>query len=274
MKHVKQLQQARAKEAGFTLVELAIVLVIIGLIIGGVLVGQDLIKAAEIRSTTADIERYNAAANTFRNKYNGLPGDLRASRAEQSGMEDRTGAAGHGDGNGLIEGCAVGSPNLGCETALFWTDLTRAQLISSAFDEATDAEVTAATVDAIADYLPSAPLRDSAFVSIFPQGGRNYYGLASFSGVAAGVHTFANPGVQALSPLEASQIDDKMDDGAPLSGIVRAIADWTTAATADDPADGDTCVVDPGGTADPRYYLEDSDVESTLNCAISIRASF
>ena len=52
--------------SAFTLVELAIVLVIIGLIVGGVLVGQDLIKAAQIRSVVTDIERYNAAATTFR----------------------------------------------------------------------------------------------------------------------------------------------------------------------------------------------------------------
>ncbi len=58
----------RASQLGFTLIELSIVLVIIGLIVGGVLVGQDLIKAAETRATVGQVEKYNAAVNTFRTK--------------------------------------------------------------------------------------------------------------------------------------------------------------------------------------------------------------
>ena len=53
-------------EEGFTLLELSIVLVIIGLIVGGVLVGQDMIKGAQIRATVAQLEKYNTAVNTFR----------------------------------------------------------------------------------------------------------------------------------------------------------------------------------------------------------------
>ena len=74
MNHVTKKQ---GKNKGFTLIELSIVLVIIGLIVGGVLVGQDLIKAAEIRATVSQVEGYNSAVNTFRLKYNGLPGDRR-----------------------------------------------------------------------------------------------------------------------------------------------------------------------------------------------------
>ena len=61
---------------GFTLVELSIVLVIIGLIIGGVLVGRDLITAATVRAQIAQIEKYQTAVNTFRGKYGYLPGDI------------------------------------------------------------------------------------------------------------------------------------------------------------------------------------------------------
>lgn len=289
MERVKELRQAQTKEAGFTLVELAIVLVIIGLIIGGVLVGQDLIKAAEIRSTTADIERYNAAANTFRNKYNGLPGDLRASRAEQFGMTDRDGSAGHGDGNGVMEGCDAAVVNLGCETALFWVDLTEAQLIADAFTEADDGPAISLTgVDEIADYLPSAPLRDSAFISVFPQGGRNYYAIASFSATAAdGLQTFSTAGTQALSALEASQLDDKIDDGIPTTGTVRAISDWNGTGTGAEVDPGETIAAGEGVTGacvgegaavaldgDELYNVADSDFASELNCAISIRSSF
>src|SRR5665213_289434 len=91
---------------GFTLIELSIVLVIIGLIVGGILVGQDLIKAAEVRAQISQIEKYNQAVNTFRAKFGGLPGDLPAVYANQFGFIPRGSGCnnGRGDGNGLIEG--------------------------------------------------------------------------------------------------------------------------------------------------------------------------
>src|SRR5665213_1351327 len=66
---------AHAKLNGFTLIELSIVLVIIGLIIGGVLTGRDMIHAAQVRKTITQKEKFTAAANAFHNKYNCLPGD-------------------------------------------------------------------------------------------------------------------------------------------------------------------------------------------------------
>jgi prepilin-type N-terminal cleavage/methylation domain-containing protein len=72
---------ARNPHRGFTLIELSIVLVIIGLNVGGVLVGQNLIAAAAARATVTQIERYNTAADTFLSKYGNLPGDLTATAA-------------------------------------------------------------------------------------------------------------------------------------------------------------------------------------------------
>ena len=61
---------------GFTLLELSIVMVIIGLIIGGITVGQDLIRSAELNSVVTDINKYKTAINTFNLKYNAMPGDM------------------------------------------------------------------------------------------------------------------------------------------------------------------------------------------------------
>src|ERR1700688_3889289 len=93
--------------SGFTLIELSIVLVIIGLIVGGILVGQDLIKAAEVRAQISQIEKYNQAVNTFRAKFNAIPGDMAVSTAQQFGFLVGfacTGQQGGRDGNGLIDG--------------------------------------------------------------------------------------------------------------------------------------------------------------------------
>lgn len=61
---------------GFSLVELSIVLVILGLLTGGILAGQSLIRAAELRAVSTEYNRYIAAVGTFRDKYFALPGDM------------------------------------------------------------------------------------------------------------------------------------------------------------------------------------------------------
>ena len=103
------MMQARTRIEGFTLIELSIVLVIIGLIVGGVLTGQSLISAAEVRAQISQIEKYNSAVNTFRSKFNALPGDMRPELVSQFGFMpgDVTCnglSAGTRDGNGLIDG--------------------------------------------------------------------------------------------------------------------------------------------------------------------------
>lgn len=85
-------------QSGFTLIELSIVLVIIGLIVGGVLVGQDLILAAEMRSQVERVKKFEIAFNTFRLKYNCIPADCSSSKLSIFGM-----SSGGGDGNGIID---------------------------------------------------------------------------------------------------------------------------------------------------------------------------
>src|SRR5690606_1501704 len=63
-------------KAGFSLVELSIVLVILGLLTGGILGGQSLIKAAELRSVATERQQWQIAINSFKGKYRALPGDM------------------------------------------------------------------------------------------------------------------------------------------------------------------------------------------------------
>ncbi len=268
------------KQSGFTLVELAIVLVIIGLIVGGVLVGQDLIRAATIRSAVTDIEKYNAAATTFRGKYEGLPGDMLNTKAVQFGFNtatgdvQRDGSAGRGDGNGQVSGCTTAtSTNLGCETLLIWSDLSAAKMIPA---RSSVTSVSAITVfdskssSELADgLLPKTRLRDTALVDVFTFQGKNYYAISEVSTTDSdGAVALAS----AVTPLEAGGIDSKLDDGEPLSGTITAITAPGTLATAA-AATGDAGCV--GTAADGNHYNTVTDVlAGTVACSLSIRSSF
>ncbi len=283
------------KQSGFTLVELSIVLVIIGLIVGGVLSGRDMIRAAEIRSTISQMESFNTAVNTFRDKFGGVPGDIIASRAAQFGFTARsatgteTGAAasfvGQGDGNRLVEACDTGDVGFGCETLLFWRDLSDAEMVDDRYDTATDAYPAAAVT--IADYLPTAKLGQGNFIHVYPRGGRNTFLMSGVTTNAAGGAMTLS---QNLTPQTAFNIDDKLDDGTPLTGSILAVFD--AAVATDDAAiaeitDADAAAT-PAGTAgastdcaggfplaaDEYAYNTSADGADIPNCQLSMKASF
>ncbi|MBN8531717.1 MAG: prepilin-type N-terminal cleavage/methylation domain-containing protein, partial [Alphaproteobacteria bacterium] len=167
----------RSSEQGFTLVELSIVLVIIGLIVGGVLVGQDLIKAAEVRATVGQIEKYNSALNTFRTRFNAMPGDISNVAAANFGLAARTGNAGEGDANGLIEGSAAGAMVADGEVNLFWNDMTFANLVEGNFT-GTNAPATTAAAAPVASFMPPARVGRGNHVAVYANGGLNFYQVA------------------------------------------------------------------------------------------------
>ena len=92
---MRQLKRANSQK-GFTLVELAIVLVIIGIILGAVLKGQEMIKQAKIKRVKSDIDSIVAAVYSYQDKYGVLPGDDPNNRETDLGATDCTG--GNGDG--------------------------------------------------------------------------------------------------------------------------------------------------------------------------------
>lgn len=113
MKYIKRNQ------SGFTLVEIAIVLVIIGLLLGGVLKGQEMIENARIKTVVTDMRGASAAFNGYFDRYRALPGDETNATALARGWN--IGAAG-GNANGVLA-MAVGGTftNLvGTEQTAMW----------------------------------------------------------------------------------------------------------------------------------------------------------
>ncbi|MEJ0009279.1 MAG: prepilin-type N-terminal cleavage/methylation domain-containing protein [Alphaproteobacteria bacterium] len=271
---------------GFTLVELAIVLVIIGLLVGGVLTGRDLIKSAGINAVVSDIQSYQAAAHTFRDKYAGIPGDLFYTKAQQAGLTVSAvtpGVAGYGDGSGQLQnGGGVGnnSVGLGGETVLFWRQLSDAGLI--AFKSIGDGTVvdtsgfaTASTALAVLQpLLPSIRLRPGTFVHVV--GPNNYFTIFAGPGTA-GSATGLLPGNYGLTTRETMGIDTKMDDGLPVTGTVLSVIaaantmTRTTATNGGSPVtSADTLCYDTTNT--PATYAVA--IDDNMRCIIRIRAGF
>jgi len=208
---------------GFTLVELSMVMVIIGLIAAGILVGRDLIEAAYIRAQVAQIEKLNTAVNTFKGKYNGLPGDLSADDAATLGMAARSGGVGDGDNNGIIGTCGfdgLGGRYSGCENVIFWNDLGVAQLIAPDFPADATFPANPTGMDTSL-FFPAGKVGKNTQIMVFSIDGVNAFALVH-PGYVGNNQIWAAP---VLSPLQAFAIDNKMDDGLPTSGRVTGSAE-------------------------------------------------
>lgn len=271
------------KQQGFTLIELSIVLVIIGLIVGGVLVGQDLIKAAQVRAAISQIEKYDSAVNTFRTKYNGLPGDLNNATNFFPTATDNPVLATctkYNPGNNVFDDCATGAggATLSGEPAAFWHHLYLSSLIGDAMtDNKLIGGAALAAPGSIANAFPASKVGSGNYVMAYTgntalvepgMAGTNLYriaGIASFT--AGGAPTFTN----SLTPLEAFAIDSKKDDGIPNTGVVQA-TDATAAANFNVAADT-TTVAAGNCVAVAGAYNTAAQPNSRL-CQVVMRTSF
>lgn len=194
---------------GFTLVELAIVIVIVGLVIGAVLAGQDLIANSERQGVIKEFQKFNNAATTFKQQFTAFPGDMENAATYWSGC------AVNGDGSGYID-----TTN---EWGSYWAAHLKCAELISIKDPATVKSnlkngrfyfsSTYSSIDNVSSSIGSD-------ISIYDKKG-NYILLM---GGAAGGATL--DGV--LAPNAAQYIDSKIDDGKASSGNLAALPEYVS----------------------------------------------
>ncbi len=294
---------SRSRRA-FSLVELSIVLVILGLLVGGVLSGRSLITSAALRAQIAQIDQYRTAANTFRSKYNYLPGDLPNPLANQLGMDQYARTYGSGvpgivigsyadaGGNGVIDGSSYGPTHLlggaqySYEHEVFWFDLATAGLIN--FKPTGDSVCPQAGSVPLSQLLPAAKIGQNNHVYVWSGGyqlwsighnGLNYFGVAAIRSTAA--HCDDGTTDTGLTVGQAYSLDKKLDDGLPQTGKVVALYAgatqlsiyaagpnqvWGPSDTSASAASATSCM-DNGNVAGTQNYSLAN--ESAMNCNLS-----
>ncbi len=198
----------KRQQSGFTLVEIAIVLVIVGLLLGGVLKGQELINSAKAKSYAQDFRTIQTALYGFQDRFKGIPGDLALASTKITGATDAT--TGGTVGNGQIQGTwdsAVATE----ESCLAWQHMRLAGFLAGS-----------TTVNCTTG---------NAYVQINADGGR--VGISStmqmtLPTLMTGSYNICSTGV--LGKI-AKQLDTQLDDGNTQTGSFR-VADIATPTTA------------------------------------------
>lgn len=191
------------RQQGFTLIEIAIVLVIIGLLLGGVLKGQELITSARVRNMISQQDGIKAAYFGFLDRYRALPGDYAVASTNIKGVA----ATANGNGDGQI---------LGDEAIMVWDHLSHAGFINGSY------VFTAGTVNDTT--TPKNPY--AGYLQLI------YDNIYSDAGTASNRHNLKT-GIQVPVNILA-EVDRKIDDGNPQGGAFRfsAYAGGATAPTA------------------------------------------
>jgi len=189
------------KQTGFTLIELAIVLVIIGLLLGGVLRGQELINSAKVKNLAADFRNIPVYIYGYQDKFRAFPGD------DANATTHVTGATKNGNGNGALEGAWTDAKAQDTEAYNFWQHVRLAALATGSTDPAS------------ADWRPTNA--DGGPIGI--QAGTNNAATTAVKDAGGnairGSYIICSQGILGKYVL---QLDTSMDDGNTATGSMLA----------------------------------------------------
>jgi prepilin-type N-terminal cleavage/methylation domain-containing protein len=229
------LHKAQHRNAAFSLVELSVVLVILGMLTGGVLTGQSLIRASELRAVTTEYDQIQTALSVFEDKYFALPGDMPNATEFWGSAWGATCPMGwaatgdlketcNGNGNGRLN-TSGGNMNLYVEMFMFWQHLANAGLIQGQYVGSArwhrDDAIIGFNVPPSKLSNAGWTLRDDLFDDHVGNPHSGMYGLASNTPLQFGgdesIHELTMP---VFTPEEAWSIDKKIDDGNGSMGKV------------------------------------------------------
>jgi prepilin-type N-terminal cleavage/methylation domain-containing protein len=204
-------KQSHQAQRGFTLVEIAIVLVIIGLLIGGVLRGQELITSARVRNIVSQQTSVQAAYFGFLDRYKATPGDLTATQALL--VNNNTQAAFMTPGDGVIQAF---------DSVSFFNNLSQAGFINCSVCMKTYAAYQLPdTTNSPSNAFAGALVTEGIFGGDTNGGTGNANDYLSAIATGEPVRLKVTTGNNVPSPI-AAEADRKMDDGNPATGIFRA----------------------------------------------------
>ena len=242
-------------QRGFTLIELSIVLVIIGLVAGGIIVGRSMLDNAEMRTITTELTIYTTAYKEFVEKYQAIPGDMNNATsywyaddscpATASNTTPKTPTC-NGDGNGMIgdwTNTATATANSEREWFRAWQQLANSELIEGKF---TGTSGSGSSTEALIGvnvpaskttkggwtllYMVSDGVTDTTFYNSAVASHVLMYG-AQTSG------SFTDTAI--LTPTQMKSIDEKIDDGMPYTNKVRVKKTGSGSCTVDATAASD-----------------------------------
>ena len=245
---------------GFTLVELSIVLVIIGLLIGGILVAQSMIGTAKIQAQVRQFQQFDIAVSNFKTKFNQIPGDCNICN-QANGTIAGNNDSKIGYGTDVPPTLAAGDPYF------FFIDLSTMKMLTDTYKWVGVPYASSEWRLGKGNQFPKADIgRGGLIVS-----GNNYGDIFYTFNIADSTSNLAYwnqiLGSGNVSPAEALALDTKLDDSLPVTGSVQSTSNTEAGSSSVIPftADGSTCV------SSGKYNLS---LSATNLCRLVIKSNF
>lgn len=211
---------------GFTLIELAIVLIVIALLIGGVLAGQDVLTATKRNSIITEVNNFRASISQFKAKYfNNIPGDF-----DEAETYWTSSVTSDGDGDGRIDK----DQDTPGESLLVWEHLSLAEMLSGGYT----GEMSSSDTMIQGENIPGSEFSKDTGYNMFHSNSnladmlsshalynRNVIMAGGCSAQTADSVEFCSGGI--AIPADAYAIDKKMDDGVSYTGKVVSYNEFT-----------------------------------------------